>query len=50
LQLTSTFWTVLGGDWQTLRRRWEYSHAIGAVLYFLALTMLTVSLLAGRDK
>jgi hypothetical protein len=43
-------WTVLGADWQAVRRRWEYSHAIGAVLYFLALTMLTVSLLVRRDR
>jgi hypothetical protein len=42
-------WTVLPENWQELRRRWEYSHAAGAGLYFLALTLLTLSLLVGRQ-
>ena len=42
-------WTVLPENWRDLRRRWEYSHAVGAGLYFLALTLLTVSLLVGRQ-
>ena len=42
-------WTVLPEDWQVLRRRWEYSHAVGAGLYFLALTLLTLSLLVGGE-
>jgi hypothetical protein len=42
-------WTVLPENWQELRRRWEYSHAVGAGLYFLALTLLTLSLLVGRS-
>src|SRR5882724_167172 len=41
-------WTVLPENWQELRRRWEYSHAVGAGLYFLALSLLTLSLLVGR--
>ena len=42
-------WTVLPENWQELRRRWEYSHAVGAGLYFVALSLLTVSLLVGRE-
>src|SRR5690606_27699471 len=38
-------WTMLPEHWQTLRMQWEYSHAAGAVLYFIALTCLTLSLL-----
>lgn len=36
-------WTRLPGDWETLRRQWEFSHAVAAVLYFAALAALTVS-------
>ncbi|MBN1239375.1 MAG: DUF1772 domain-containing protein [Gammaproteobacteria bacterium] len=41
-------WTVLPENWQSLRRTWEYSHAVGAMLYFIALVALTLSLLANR--
>jgi hypothetical protein len=43
-------WTVLPDSWENLRRRWEYSHATGAILYFLALALLILSVLSGgRD-
>jgi hypothetical protein len=38
-------WTVLPENWEVLRRQWEFSHAVGAVLYFVALNLLTLSLL-----
>lgn len=41
-------WTVLPDNWQELRRQWEYSHAVGAGLHFIALVSLTLSLLADR--
>ena len=41
-------WTSLPENWQELRRQWEYSHAVGAGLYFLALITLTLSLLVER--
>ncbi len=41
-------WTVLPAGWEALRRRWEYSHAMGALLYFVALASLVLSLLSGR--
>jgi hypothetical protein len=37
-------WTILPDNWQQLRNRWEFSHAINAVLYFVALMMLTIPL------
>ena len=40
-------WTVL--LWEALRRRWEYSQAAGAGLYFMALSFLTISLLTRRQ-
>lgn len=42
-------WTTLSDNWEALRGQWEYSHAVGAGLYFLALSSLTLSLLVGRD-
>ncbi len=42
-------WTVIPDDWEALRKQWEYSHAATAVLYFAALTLLTLSLLARRE-
>lgn len=42
-------WTVLPENWEVLRRQWEYSHAVGAGLYFAALGALTLSLLVPRD-
>jgi len=38
-------WTNLPENWEELRRQWEYSHAVGAGLYFIALTALTLSLI-----
>ena len=42
-------WTLVPADWQELRRQWEYSHAINAVLTFLALCAATLSVIATRD-
>jgi hypothetical protein len=42
-------WTVAPENWESLRARWEYSHAAGAVLYLAALTALVLSLLARRE-
>ena len=42
-------WTVALANWETLRRQWEYAHATSAVLTFLALCALTLSLLTARD-
>jgi len=38
-------WTTMPDNWEALRRQWEYSHAIAAVLYFTAFITLTLSLL-----
>jgi hypothetical protein len=42
-------WTVLPENWESLRRQWEYSHAVAAGFDFLALSALTLSLLVGGD-
>jgi hypothetical protein len=44
-------WTVLAeSGWEVLRRRWEYSHAAGAILYFIALTCLVLSIMSPRRR
>ena len=41
-------WTVLPDHWELLRRRWEYSHAIGAVLYVVAFVAQLLAVLQDR--
>jgi membrane-anchored protein YejM (alkaline phosphatase superfamily) len=41
-QLTEN-WTVAPENWQMLRAQWEYSHAVNAVLTFLALCSATAA-------
>lgn len=43
-------WTMLPDGWETLRKQWEYSHATGAVLYFIALASLALSVISGRAE
>lgn len=38
-------WTMLPDNWRELRNQWEYSHAVGAGLNFVAVTLLVVSAL-----
>jgi hypothetical protein len=34
-------WTVVPTDWERLRREWEYSHALNALLTFVSLVCVT---------
>jgi membrane protease YdiL (CAAX protease family) len=43
-------WTELPENWRELRRQWEYSHAVGAVLQFAALTALAAAALVEPDR
>lgn len=47
-QATSN-WTVVPDNWRELRARWEYSHAVNAVLTFIALCAVTLSVLLDRE-
>jgi hypothetical protein len=38
-------WTIQTENWQTLRRRWEYSHAVNAGVTFLAFVAVTIAAL-----
>ena len=41
VNVATHFWTVLPDNFGAARRAWEYSHAVAAVLTFLALTATT---------
>jgi hypothetical protein len=41
-------WTMLPQDWMALRARWEYSHAVAALLTLLALVALLIDVNARR--
>ena len=41
-------WTMLPDNWQALRSQWEYSHAVRAILYVLAVGALVMSVLDWR--
>ena len=41
--LATDNWTMLPDNWRELRKQWEYSHAVGAGLNFIAVTLLVVS-------
>ncbi|BBK43060.1 hypothetical protein STVA_30800 [Allostella vacuolata] len=44
-------WTTATDDWQSLRRRWEYGHAGGAILVFAAfLATALATTWPGRDR
>ena len=38
-------WTTVPDDWEDLRRTWEYSHAVNALITFVALCATTLSAL-----
>jgi hypothetical protein len=47
-QATSN-WTVPTDNWRELRAHWKYAHAANAVLTFIALCCVTLSVLMTRD-
>ena len=38
-------WTAIPADWDSLRTRWEYSHALGAAFQVLAMSALIIAAL-----
>jgi hypothetical protein len=47
--IATSNWTVAPAGWADLRQQWEYAHAVNAVLTFVALCSVTLSVLAARD-
>lgn len=42
-------WTLFPANWEELRRQWEISHAVNAVITFAALCSLTISVLMTKE-
>lgn len=42
-------WTELPANWEVLRKRWEYSHAVHAVLNLIGFCLLVTALLKERN-
>ena len=42
-------WTTIPADWEQLRRQWEYSHAVNALVTFAAFCSVALSVLTMRD-
>jgi uncharacterized membrane protein len=45
MNVASNNWTVVPADFDAARRQWEYSHAVSAVLTFIALVAITTSVI-----
>ena len=43
-------WTITPDDFEAARQQWEYSHAVNAVLTFVALVTITVSTLTDKRE
>jgi uncharacterized membrane protein len=41
-------WTMVPDEWQYLRRQWEMSHAVNAVITFAALCCVSLSVVLSR--
>src|SRR6516165_11996862 len=51
MNVATNNWTITPQDFEAVRRQWEYSHAINAVLSFVALVAITFSTLTyKRDR
>jgi len=46
MNMATNNWTITPQDFEAVRRQWEYSHAVNAVLSFVALVTITLSTLA----
>jgi hypothetical protein len=43
-------WTILPDDWSGLRREWEYSHAVNAVVMLIALCSVTLAVITAHQE
>ena len=48
MNVASNNWTVTPADFESTRRQWEYSHAVNAVLTFVALVTITASVVTRK--
>jgi len=50
INAASNSWTTMPANFEVARRQWEYSHAVNAVLTFVALVAITLSVFADKDR
>jgi hypothetical protein len=50
MNVATNNWTITPQDFEAVRRQWEYSHAINAVLTFVALVTITLSALTYKRE
>ena len=48
MNVASNNWTVTPANFEVARRQWEYSHAVNAVLTFVALVAITASVITRK--
>src|SRR5262249_7609690 len=48
MNVATNDWTITPQDFEAVRRQWEYSHAVNAVLTFVALVTITLSAFTHR--
>jgi len=50
MNVATNNWTITPQDFEAVRRQWEYSHAVNAVLTFVALVAITFSTLTYKRE
>jgi hypothetical protein len=50
MNVASKNWTVTPENFEAARRQWEYSHAVNAVITFVAFVAITLSALVGKRE
>jgi hypothetical protein len=50
MNVATNNWTITPQDFEAGRRQWEYSHAVNAVLTFVALVTITLSTLTDKRE
>ena len=50
MNVATNNWTISPQDFEAARQQWEYSHAVNAVLTFVALVTITLSTLTSKRE
>ena len=50
MNIATNNWTIIPENWEALRRQWEYAHAVNAVLTFVAVVALSLSVLSWGEE
>ena len=50
MNVASNNWTITPENFEAARQQWEYSHAVNAVLTFVALVAITLSVLTNKRE